>query len=470
MIAHVGNVGTDVRIDNASPRKAEITLSAGVPVGDWLIAWFATRCAYDISRPTDSYNWAVAYDTKLNPWCGIARAQIPDTSFAGVMVHIFIAEVQRALVSGDKITALVGNHQAGATWVKCLSVERFSVGADMRLAVTGNGYTGQFVGSGGGDPPAIATDFVGPDREVLYLYGLANEGPIGDSFTWDPDHTQITPAGSNTGTPTNDITVLGSYRIAEVSGNADGVDITSAVDRELAQTMICLAEVKQPVGFPITPILDDFNRADENPLDGGRWDTVRSSYGFPSSQIISNQAAGGGSIFNGFQEKCQEVYVTVADYASSAIHFNASGDVQLGDFQAHGAQWRDGTRLPSVESHSINFGYANLFGEIVVSVVGPPIITWPTGLYTPPPDGSKMGIRREKFSGLWADTLFVDLLDGDGWRPCGTLAYDIAAASPLDDGELSMGTDGRLDDFGGGMIPCGRPFRPQVYRRTLGVV
>ena len=383
------------------------------------------------------------------------------------MIHLHVCEVQRALSSGDKVYARVGNHFGGQTWARALSVERFSVDSGNRLAISGLGFTGNSDGSAS-DPASVSFAFPGPDREVLFVHALGFRGPVTDSFTWDADYTQITPAGSNTGTPNDDRTITGGYRIATLSGNVDTVDVTSATDRSWAQVMQGLVEVKQPLGFPIAPIRDDFNRANETPLDGGLWYTDRRSFGSAMLNLSGNQTSGGGgSQFIGEQQRCQEVYGTITDWADSAIHFNAKGDVGLANFEARGAEWMN-PHIDPLEAHCVKFGIVNdVFGRI-----GNRFISYPVGDIYPsdPSDGVKMGIRRAREHGLYVDHLFLDTLDGDGWRCMGTSCVSVGSGV-LFEGRMSIGTvSGKWDDFGGGEISCGKRFRPQVYRRTFGVV
>ena len=461
MITAQGSVGSAFVRNASSPREVSVTLGATVPVGDFLVIWFVTHTAWNIAIPTDSYNWAFAYDDKLNPWTLVAATQHSDTTDGGVMVHMHVAEVQRALTSGDKVYARVGNHFSGNTWARAMSVEQFSVSAGNRLAISGEGFTANSDGSPS-DPAAISFDFPGPDREVLFIHGLGFRGPVTDTFTWDSDYTQIVAAGSNTGTPNDDRTIMGGYRIDTLSGNADSVDVTSTTDRSWAQVMQALVEVRQPVGFPISPVRDDFNRADESPLDGGLWYTDRRSFGSDMLDLTSNQTSGGGgSQFIGELERCQEVYGTITDWSDSVIHFNADGDVALANFEARGAEWMN-PHIDQLEAHCVQFGLVNsIFGRIDHRM-----LSYPVGDIYPsdPSDGVKMGIRRARQAELYVDHLFLDTLDGDGWRCMGSMCVSVNSGVAFE-GRMSIGTvSGKWDDFGGGEIPCFE-WIPQIYRR-----
>ena len=444
-----------------------ITLAAGVPAGDFLVAFFVTHTAWDIAIPTNSFNWAFAYDDKLNPWMLIGSTQHSDVTSGGVMVHLHMAQVQRALVSGDKIYARIGNHFPGENWVRALSVERFSCAAGKRLACSGAGFTANSDGSPS-DPAGLSftfpeSAFPVADREILYLHALGFRGPVTDAFTWDADYTQITAAGSNTGTPNDDRTIRGGYRIATLSGNADSIDVTSTTaDRSWAQVMQALVEVNEPGGFPIAPIRDDFNRANETPLDGGLWYTDRRSFGSAMLNLSGNQTSGGGgSQFIGEQERCQEVYGTITDWSDSVIHFNADGDVALANFEARGAEWMN-PHIDALEAHCVKMGIVgSIFGRIDHK-----FISYPVGDIYPsdPSDGVKMGIRRSREAGLYVDHLFLDTLDGDGWRCMGSMAISVNSGV-LFEGRMSIGTvSGKWDDFGGGEIPCGASFSGFIRR------
>ena len=86
------------------------------------------------------------------------------------------------------------------------------------------------------------------------------------------------------------------------------------------------------MAFPVTSILDDFNRANEDPLAGG-WSSGPFWYGDPLHKLVSNQATAQG---NGFHDMVwgtdfaadQEIYVTIAtvtNLTGIALYARATG-------------------------------------------------------------------------------------------------------------------------------------------------
>jgi hypothetical protein len=73
--------------------------------------------------------------------------------------------------------------------------------------------------------------------------------------------------------------------------------------------------------FPTTPILDDFNRANEGPPPSANWSAYHASWGFGDGlEVVSNQCKGNSYNLCGdwwsvetFGSDC-EVYVTIATF------------------------------------------------------------------------------------------------------------------------------------------------------------
>lgn len=97
------------------------------------------------------------------------------------------------------------------------------------------------------------------------------------------------------------------------------------------------------MAFPTTSILDDFNRADENPLAGG-WSSGPVWYGDPLHKLVSNQAAAvtGGpfhdAVWGTTFAADQEIYVTVAtvtNLTSIALYARLTGENTSGYTNAY---------------------------------------------------------------------------------------------------------------------------------------
>ncbi len=456
MITPEGSLGT-ANYRNTS-RDAPVAISRDVAVGQWIVVWWATPNIYDPGLPTNGYNRPVCIDDKGNIYSLIGSNTNTDGDPThGSMVQMFLCEVTIALDSGDVITPSIGAHFPGTNMSRGVSVEEFSVHPSNRLAVRGTGWTTAGI-NGPSEPPAIGASFPGPDREVLFLHAIGFQGPVTDSFTWDADYTQITAAGTNTGTPTDDITVRGGYRIAELTSNSDTIDVSDTTAlRPNVQITTSLCEVLKPEAFPTTPILDDFNRADETPLNNGTWDTTQTAFGGNLLDLVSLEARGsGGSQWLDEMEGCLEEYGTITDVASSVMHYNASGNAAAANFQGNGMQWLDPT-IRVLEAWNITMNFSANQGEVNVGVIN----VFAAGLYpNAPPDGTKLGVRRLQQNTVWFDHLFMDFDGASGWSCIATIALFVTPTA----GRFAIGTNGAWDDFGGGEISCIVGGRPQIMR------
>jgi hypothetical protein len=181
------------------------------------------------------------------------------------LTALYACQVQVALTNTDTIT-LTGSNLAA----KAMSVEEYAgSGVPVRWARILQCATNVNLGS---DPSSISLSSL-DSQEYLLLHLLGAEAPSTDAYTWDADYTQITQAGTTGGVADTNVTILGGYRIATLTD--DTVDVTSdTADRDYLQMFTALCECTPYPTFPNTPLLDDFNRADEDPLSqSGEWET-----------------------------------------------------------------------------------------------------------------------------------------------------------------------------------------------------
>jgi hypothetical protein len=194
--------------------------------------------------------------------------------------------------------------------------KRFALLLD-RVYVTGNTAS---------DPNPLTILGLEAEREYLLLHVLGTEGPNTDTYTWDSDYTAITGSGTTghgIGPPTGDVHVRGGFRIA--SGlTSDTVDIASAIDRDNDQALVALTAIELDddyAGFANTALIDDFNRANEDPLDGGIWEyppTVHPQFGTKWLAVVSNQCAeGSGS--DGGSQYVDETFLTEDNYGEFEV-------------------------------------------------------------------------------------------------------------------------------------------------------
>jgi hypothetical protein len=414
----------------------------------------------------------------------------------GAMGFIFIAKIRTALTTSSVITLRHFQPPPNAKPAKAVSLWEFSMGEGMIFAVERAHSPGQVQGAG--DPAAISLTSL-TSREWLFLHVLASEGPSTDAFTWDSDYTQITKAGTTGGADDSNMTVIGGFRIATLTG--DTVDVSSdTADRDHVQGLAAICEVPEVTNFPRTPILDDFNRADEIPLDNGTWDAV----GFTGQstthrlQLLSNRAARSSALGtdsagqwwltpNKQGSTCAEVYVSVPVAVTADVDSGSAvicrGRGQAGDL--------------NVAGYSLNWVKANpaagrntAHDWMQLATLSSSGGTGTAYVYAHPPlrDGARYGVREDgdllhmmldlqatyetvaatyaSYADLAAARATYDaMLLGDGFFEVTAvyLAGSILNVTFQKLGLQALGGSIRLDDFGGGEW-CG--FIPQIYRRV----
>ena len=316
--AALGNFGTNNSF--TSNNALAVTLGSTIPVGSLVVVWSAwdnnngSTGIGPVGVDGTDHLWCV--DSKGNFYTTLASAASTGVS-AKPHATLFIAYVATALVNGDTITVKDRFNKVA----KAISVQAFSLDAGFGWASVGRDN----LTNNATDPGAISLGSL-PSQEYLMLHALGWEGPITDTFTWDSDYTQIAFDGTNSGTPATDMSIGGGYRIATLTG--DTVDVTAAITtRDFQQLLVAVAAVPFPASFPTTPILDNFNRADESPLDNGTWDTscLASEGTTTRLRVLTNQcavesgAAGncGQQWLASFGAGDHEAYVTLAVVAAT---------------------------------------------------------------------------------------------------------------------------------------------------------
>ncbi len=458
MISSVGPLGT--ALEQSSDRSTSCAISRSVAVGRVIVAWLAVDSTFSIFSPSDGEGYWYATDTAGNIYSTIASFT-DNRSFhgSGAQIVIAITQVRNALTTSDTIdfNANAGL-EPGFNYIRAISIEEFDFDGD-RWAVSGSHYQGRkdtLV-----QPGAIGKTF-GVSREWLLLHGLGLEGPIADTFSWDSDYTQIVPIGSSTGNTDDDITVHGGYRIATLSTDTVSVTNSTSSSRDSSQVLVGVCAVPQIPGFPVTPILDDFNRADENPLSGGWDDSGPTAFFGQNAQLLSNRAAGsGGSWWDATFDRCVEVYAEIAVAGESVLTFHGSGDTSIGPTM-------DGNsvgyyQLSQNARALIHAGRSGLQGFVGSEV----LLAWAVlGV------GDKYGMQRTRGPAGCVGVNHV-------WVNFGGAGWEEIAAYILDPGDnngefttgrlalAALGSTVRLDNFGGGQFPCGSKFIPQLYRREF---
>lgn len=276
--------------------------SRAVAVGQLVIVW----CMWDTGstlhpNPTDSVG---------NVWNMVGWGSHGSVG----LVAIYACRLQIALATTDTIT-LTGSNLAA----KGMSAEEYSMtSATSRWA---KNWEWAVLTNLAADPGAISIASM-DSQEYLLLHALGAEAPSTDAYTWDADYTQIAAAGTTGGAADTNVTILGGYRIATLTG--DTVDVTSdTANRDYEQVFVALCEVPVFNTFPQNGVKDNFNRADESPLsDGGAWVDLTCTAGTGSAgcRVLSNQCtetAAGTGIGGQWRTEAQpagnaEIFATMA--------------------------------------------------------------------------------------------------------------------------------------------------------------
>jgi hypothetical protein len=181
------------------------------------------------------------------------------------------------------------------------------------------------------------------------------------------------------------------------------------------------------VAFPTTPILDDFNRADEGPPPSANWTGPMTAGGPNGLQVVSNQcqrgAPYGGAWWNASTfGPDSEVYLTARGSSDFYVYLRMTGALGTSAQTGYRANWfGDEVRIRRVDSGS---------GTVIG---GPYAVTGPV-------TGNKFGLEAVGST----ITAYVDT--GSGWTAVGS----VVDATYSTAGVIGVETDGTFDDFGGG--------------------
>ena len=219
-----------------------------------------------------------------------------------------------------------------------------------------------------------------------------------------------------------------------------------------------MCEGKYTPEQPQTPLYDDFNRADENPLDGGLWNT--SATDIPTfnnrGELVSNQAKRGGSwsLFVHSPRRCAEVWASFPVLGSLGwglvLHGSGSGfnGNRLG-YEFAGLPVQGKSDMDRYE-----FGNASFQAGVEANQI----------IWLDPAANHRLLLRRHRK--LTSGYIYF----GGQWEwVCSRYYTGTGINSPIS-GEVGFeifDTTGRMDDFGQGEYPC-PIFVPQIYRHTQG--
>ena len=447
-----------------------VALSAGASVGDVVAVWVAWDNETATAAETGPSRAQLACtDSQGNIYWGLSSVQQSGSS-THTSCAIFLCRVRTALTTSDTITL----DNLNSLTAKAASAHKFTMDSTKRWACAT-----QIVSlvTSAADPGSLSLSGL-VSKPYLLLHGLAGEGPTTDAYTWDADYTQIAGAGTTGGTDDSNQHIRGGYRIATLT--SDTVDVASTTaDRDYVQVFCALVEADYDSTFPVNPVLDDFNRANETPI-GGDWNPTCSSdpddpgVGTPGGllKIVSNEAAVDGSGLNEhggqwwdyfIDAADAEVFCTIATLPSGTpTNQGARGaGVQIhgSGCGSSGAPARSGQAMKWERQGSLTAPVDKIrLGTLTTFTIGSPLINaWRNNVA-----GNKIGLQRK------GHILNAWINEGSGWQWIGALDYQINASflTGFDKLGLEMtGSEVRADDFGGGPVA---DFVPQIIRRVCG--
>lgn len=467
---------------NFSNYTLDISPSSNVPTGD-LVAVFVAWTSHYFFGPSgvQMVECSVTDDAGNRYLQLFSSYGLPGAAYSG----LFLSQLRNDLLTSNAIT--VKHYGPGAKAV-CLYQFSLTPGKRWALDLERIGESATEVGGGGGGVlPDVSVSGLEADQEYLLLHALGIEGENTDTFTWDADYTQIAGTGTtghghdggSGAPPLCDVSIRGGFRI--VSGITDDT-VTVSNDSGLRDMSHGLAPIRvidaddDYPDFPNTPLLDNFNRANEDPLDvastGLLWDKTgdHPQFGSAYARVVSNQAARSSGGSGGGSEAMIDTYDTeegrgeVEEWGTIAVSGDivigfGTGDGNVSTFDALGVGYRD-SGLRVFNAAAVPMG-ATFFGDVSPTgeMAGGPTesVVW-----GPVSNGNKIGVQQLNYD-VFTHHLWMDV--GAGWE---WIAAVLRAGGTgfVNEGVFTIAFEGdsatRLDDLGGGTL---EREAPQIIRR-----
>ena len=419
-------------------------------VGAFLVVW----AAWDGQGATANHvsHELGVYDDAGNIYTAIGALDF----FAGPgpWTSIHVCQLQHALTTSSVITLRYVSSRS----VQCCKLWEFALDAGQVWACTDQ--TPQRL-AGSGAILGLTTAAL-DSQEYLCLYGLTISGPATDTINYDAGWTSFTPVGTTGGADASNRTLAGEWKIQTTTTFTTGVTDSTA-GRDYTEQFIAICQTPAITTFPTTPLLDNFNRADENPLGNGTWDTTcAANQSGNLMRLVSNQAAtqvAGGTDGSWWGTSMVQVDAeswvaipvgVVAETDSYARLFIQGGGCTVSsDISGFANQWYKANA--SMPGDCCFCGTVGGFGDLNNEW----FITYATRK-----DGVRMGLRKDQHvchqlldtgGGLYVRTGGVYANQSIYWPWTNTHAKI---------GIGAWGASVRLDDFGGGSVvvpPAGAP-------------
>lgn len=449
--ASVGTLGHNSE-KTASDREISLSPSSNVPAGHLVVVWVASTgdsWYFDGHHIRD--DWPEIEDSVGgNIWVQLIAGLDGGAAGTKACYAIFCCQLTTGLTTSDTITVRARNLLTSGDWnAKAISAWEFSLDNGMVWAAfeqRSDARDDPDAGDArGGD---IGISGIPSSTECLILHALASARPFTDTYSWDADYTQIDADGTSSGGGINDITLRGGWRIATLTSDTVSVSDTTADSPIILQGICALTQVPYDGDFPTFPNLDDFNRADQDPLPQPPWANPvdRPGQGDALIRNVSNQAARSttgsvhGSMYYGVTVPAGddgEIFATMAVKGYAALFAFASGSGYDSTLSSYGTIWDKKDFFTSGHNHDfIQWGENG----------GPSACI---RAFANMADGCKWGIQMRNLGVLLH--LWVDLADSKGWRWAGC-TWQTSFVHNGGKFGLSFRSDTvtRIDDFGGG--------------------
>lgn len=363
-ITSLGSIG------GASQKVSSATItfspSQTLSVGDYAFVW-ANRDSNWFFAPDEEMNATMkCEDDGGNYWANVFCSYVVGDGRSN-LTALFYCRVRDTLDTGTTIT-LTTNFATGVSGFPAWGVSGWAFSCDpaKRLASICEETVRD-----GSNLAAIPDTTISnlPNQENLIIYALGAEAPSTDAYTWDSDYTQIDTYGTTGSFPTSNWTILGGFRIATLT--TDTVSTTALTGTRRYQTMLAaFTEVDYSPYLPSAPVLDYFDRANEDPLATPPWSTTdHPGFGSAYLRVVSDAAAmsttgtGVGSQWWGtsFTSSDFECYFTQTAGSVAAGYFHATGDGNVSNLDAYG--WGRGKPQSYWVDYAYWFGLPSFNGD-----------------------------------------------------------------------------------------------------------
>lgn len=433
--ASIGSRGTASL--NVSGADLPFSPNATVAAGRILVLCIAWEIDYTRTPEGASWPSVAVHDNKGNLY-----TQLGGFSWESY-VSIHVCRVSTAILTSDTITI---HHRNPGYNAKAVTAWEFSMDTEKRWARVHTPIAG-----GNSGTATWSSSITGLTAEALIIQATSSGGPSTDTYTYDPDYTPFDKAGT-TGSGTN-VTITAQFRIANVG--SDVASMSRSTNRATDVVLAALYEAFYVSDFPRFPVLDDFNRANEDPLDNGDWEQpnfpVECTPGFGDGHVrldanrVRRVNGGAGAWYlTPFCGCYAETYVSVPVKGHAGVHMDGEGCGANATASGYGGFWEPVYTSYLPDDQFINGGTGN-----TGRVTGDPLRTW-----VDIQDGYRLGLQRDSRDGRNFIHGWINRGSGWEWASC----WNDTGTNRSDQCRVGLSVWGddltRLDDFGAGASPC----------------